>query len=108
MASGKIYIKTYETEKGTMIAMCDEELLGKEFGDGKAKLDLNRYASFYKGELQEEGKISIDMESIYSANVVGERSVAIMIRTGVATEDEIKRVSGIPFLQVYRVLGAQS
>lgn len=107
MASGKIYIKAYDTEKGTMIAMCDEELLGKEFSEGKKKLDLSKYASFYKGELLEEGKVSIDKDSIYSANVVGERSVGIMIRNGLATEEDIRRISNIPFLQVYKVLGSQ-
>ncbi|MDE1824025.1 MAG: DUF424 family protein [Candidatus Micrarchaeota archaeon] len=96
-------MKRYDTEKGMMIAMCDEELIGREFSEGRAKLDLNKYASFYKGELLDQEKIKIDIENIYSANVVGERSVAIILKSGMANPEDIKRIKGVEFLQVYKL-----
>ena len=103
LADGKIFVKRYDTEKGLMIAMCDEELLGKEFSEGRSKLDLNKYASFYRGELLDPEKIKIDFESIYSANVVGERSVSLIIKNGMASPRDIKKIDGVPFLHVYRL-----
>lgn len=97
-----IYVKRYSTDKGEIIAMCDEELIGKEFSEGKRKLDLKRYADFYKGELLKDG-IEIEVDDLYSANIVGERSVNLVISKGIASENEVMEMDGIKYLQIYRL-----
>ena len=46
-----IFIKKHAAEHGIILAMCDEELMGKVLKAGKLVLDLDKYASFYNGEL---------------------------------------------------------
>ncbi len=102
----KVYFKSYATEKGMMIAMCDSELLGKTFTEGKKELDLERYADFYKGELMTE-KMAMELaakDEIYSANVVGERSVEAFIKAGVITKADVMKIAGIPIVHLYRTL----
>ena len=103
-----LYIKMYDTEKGSIIAMCDERLLGKKYTDRKsgARLDLDRYSDFYKGDLvdTEDAKGRIMRENIYSANIVGKESVSLIVKLGLAGEDDVKTVDSIPSLQIYRVL----
>jgi hypothetical protein len=100
-----IFVKKHATEQGPIVAMCDEELLGKVLKQGKLLIDLEKYAEFYKGDLlsEEEAWGHVREDEIYSANVVGERSVAIMVRKGIVQKDEIKKVGKVPFVQVYNV-----
>ncbi len=100
-----IYIKEYKTEHGIIVAACDEELLGNIYSEGAIILDLEKYSGFYKGELLTEKTASerIIPEELHSANIVGKRSVEMCITKGVASQGDVMRVKGVPFLQIYRV-----
>ncbi|MDE1854726.1 MAG: DUF424 family protein [Candidatus Micrarchaeota archaeon] len=100
-----IFLKKHAAEQGTILAMCDEELLGKVLSQGKLCIDLEKYADFYRGELISEQRASgmVDDEEIYSANVVGERSVAVMMNKGLVGKGEVKKVGKVPFVQIFKV-----
>lgn len=103
-----IFLKIHETEHGAIIAMCDEKLIGNIYKDKKTEtiLDLKKYAEFYKGELLET-KTAIDVIkniSIYSGNIVGEESVSVIIKAGLADGSEIKKIDKIPSLHIYNIL----
>ena len=49
-----ICFKKYLTPSGDMLAMCDQDLIGKVLKEGKIYIDLDRYASYYKGEVLSE------------------------------------------------------
>ncbi len=100
-----IYIKEYKTEQGTIIAACDEELLGNSYTEGALLLDLDKYAGFYKGELISEDEASerITAETLHTANMVGKRVVDICISKGLATDSAVMQVQGVPFLQIYKI-----
>ncbi len=100
-----IYLKVHDTEKGTIIAMCDEKLIGTILNEGKAVIDLDKYSGFYKGDLvsNEEAQALIENSSIYTANIVGKEAVDVFVRSGLAKEEEIGSVDGVPFVQVFNV-----
>ncbi|MGI0141665.1 MAG: DUF424 domain-containing protein [Candidatus Micrarchaeales archaeon] len=101
-----IYIKVHKTEKGDMIAMCDENLIGKVFSEGKMELDLKTYSDFYKGDLMSKEHIlsALSFNELYSANIVGEESVGVIIKKGIADEGQVKRVAKVPFVHIYNVV----
>ncbi|HVA82663.1 MAG TPA: DUF424 family protein [Candidatus Aquilonibacter sp.] len=101
-----IYFKIHKTDKGDMIAMCDEDLLGKEFSEGKIVLDLKTYSDFYKGELMSKKQIlsALDVAAIYSANVVGKESVEVVEEKGIVEEGTVKMVEDVPFVQIYKIV----
>ena len=103
---GKVYFKNHLTEKGAMIAMCDAELLGKSFTEGKKELDLKKYADFYKGDLMDEKDAmkEVSSETIYTANIVGKRSVAAFVNGGFVTEADIMQIAKIPYVQLYKMI----
>jgi len=88
-------IKTYRN----VVAVCDEELIGKKFEEGILQLDIKE--SFYKGkEVSEEEAIKLmislsDEDSTF--NIVGEKSVKAALKAGVLVKNSIKTVEGIPF-----------
>jgi hypothetical protein len=100
-----IFLKKHSGEHGVILAMCDEELIGKVLKSGSIYLDLAKYASFYKGDLLSEKEAAdlVDSEEFSSANVIGKRSVEIMISKGIVDKSDVKRVEKVPFVQVYKV-----
>ena len=101
-----IFFKSYGTDNGSVVAMCDQELIGRVLRSGKLLVDLDRYASFYKGELlsEDEAAERLGSEKIYSANVVGERSIGIVVKCGLACADDVMSVGGVPFIQIYAIV----
>ncbi len=87
-----------------MVAMCDEELMGRVFREGKVEIDLDRYGGFYKGELvsEDDAKRLVGMR-VYSANVVGARSVRLLVEVGLVKAKEVKSVQGVPVVHLFRV-----
>jgi len=99
-----IYFNKFDTAKGKMIAMCDEELIGKVFKEGKIELDLKQYGGFYKGDLitEEDAKAQLD-HKVYSANVVGERSVKLLLDAKLVSESDVKTVQGVRFVYLFKI-----
>jgi len=85
-----------------VVAVCDSELLGKKFEQGKFQLDVKE--SFYRGEeVDEEKAISlIKRMSREDAtfNIVGKKSVNAALKAGIIFEDEIKKIQDVPFALV--------
>lgn len=83
----------------TIIAICDEELLGKYFEEGKFQLDVKE--SFYKGELISEKEAQEIIQNMVKEdatfNIVGERAINLAIKAGVITEEEAGKIAGIPY-----------
>ncbi len=99
-----IYFNRFDSQKGIMIAMCDEELMGRVFREGRIKIDLLHYGGFYRGDLitEEEAARRID-RNVYSANIVGNRSVGVLVNLGIVKDDEVKTVQGVRFVHLFRV-----
>ncbi len=100
-----IYIKSYSTEKGHVIAMCDEELIGKVLEEGALLIDLKTYAGFYKGELVDKRTAAEKLKDlrIYSANIIGKEAVDVIKEGALVGDADVRKVNGVPFVQIYKV-----
>ncbi len=99
-----IYLNRFDTAKGVMLAMCDEELMGRMLKEGKVEINLRDYGGFYKGELLSEDEVSKKIDGrVYSANVVGDRSVGLLIKKGIVKQGEVHTVQGVMFVHLFRV-----
>jgi hypothetical protein len=88
-------IKTYRN----VVAVCDADLLGKRFEEGKFQIDVKE--NFFKGEKVSEEKAIEIMQSMLEEdatfNIVGEKSVKTALKAGVISEEGIKKIQDIPF-----------
>ncbi len=85
-----------------VVAVCDKEILGKKFEEGKFQLDIKE--SFYKGkEVDEEEAIQL-MKNMSredaTFNIVGKNSVCIALKAGVIEEEGVGEIQGVPFALV--------
>lgn len=85
-----------------VVAICDEELLGKYFEEDQFQLDVKE--NFFKGEEKTEEeliKILKDMKiEDATFNIVGEKSVNAALKSGVIFEEQIGKIQNIPFALV--------
>lgn len=85
-----------------VVAICDKNLLGKKFEEGRLQLDLKE--SFYKGEEVSKEKaleILVDMaREDATFNIVGKNAINASIESGIISEENIGKIEGIPFALV--------
>jgi uncharacterized protein len=81
-----------------VVAVCDSDLLGKKFEQGKLQIDLT--GQFFNGEeMAEEQVISImedERTEDATFNIVGEDAVSLALKVGIISEEGIIRIGTIP------------
>lgn len=94
----RIIIKQHVRDGILTLAVCDAELLGKEFEEGQ--LYLNVSETFYGGEECSEEDLIHLLNGAKTANIVGEESITIAKQ--VFPELEVKSCDGVPFAIMIR------
>ena len=86
----------------TVVAICDSELIGKNFVEGNLQLDVRE--NFYKDQEVSESELLdiIKKQSLEDAtfNIVGEKSVKTALKAEIITKKSIGRIQKIPFALV--------
>jgi len=93
-----MFIKIHKSYRN-IVAICDSDLIGKRFEEGKFQLHLKE--NFYKGEEKEVEELIelIRKQSAFDAtfNVVGKESIHAAIEAGVISQNDVSELAGIPY-----------
>lgn len=98
---GLVYLRSYHTEKGTMVACCDKDLMGKTFREGRLKLSLE--TGFYGNSLQRLAEALIILDAADILNLVGPEIVAAAVERGVVHPDAVISIAGVPHVLVMKL-----
>ncbi len=98
---GFVYARSYKTEKGKMVACCDEELLGRIFREGKLKLSLQ--TSFYGNATVDLLEALVLLDGADILNLVGEKIVKAAIEKGLVHPYAVISIAGVPHVQVMKL-----
>jgi uncharacterized protein len=91
-------VKIHKTpDKRKVVAICDNELIGQKFEEGKLQLDLS--SDFYKGEDKSEEEVLELIKGSYIINVVGEKSIGFCLKLKILNETDIIKIKNIPHAQ---------
>ena len=100
----KMFVKIIESYRN-VVAIADEELVGKKFFEGNKQLDVKE--SFYKSESEnslskeEVKEIILEMtKEDATFNIVGKNAVSAALEAGIISEEGIDEVQGVPFALV--------
>tara|TARA_Y100000310_G_scaffold159627_1_gene159269 strand:- start:30407 stop:30691 length:285 start_codon:yes stop_codon:yes gene_type:complete len=93
-----MYVKIHRTKDQEIIAICDEDLLGKKFEEGRLMLDVKE--SFYKGEKKTDEETLEIMKKADILNIVGKKSINLAIKNKIISKDHIIKIKGIPHAQL--------
>jgi|Deesub1362A_J573_1020465.scaffolds.fasta_scaffold00728_3 hypothetical protein len=83
-------MKVYRVEREILVAVCDSELIGREFEEGELRIEIteNFYGSEEVGE--DEVKKALNMATI--ANISGERAVKLAISMGIVDGNNVLKI----------------
>lgn len=87
------YVKKHET----VLAVCDEELIGKKFHEGKLCLKVSK--RFYKGEKVNDDELKKILKDATNVNMVGSKSVKVAVDLGLVNKKEVIYVEGVAHAQ---------
>ena len=91
-------VKVHKTQEGKkIVAVCDEELIGKKLKEKNIQLDLS--SGFYNGEKKSEEDILKLFDEAYIVNLVGENAVNLGKKAGIVLEENVLYVHKIPHVQ---------
>ncbi|MEM3430974.1 MAG: DUF424 family protein [Candidatus Micrarchaeia archaeon] len=101
----RVLVNIMERNKQTVIAICDESVLGKKYIEGELCLDLIKYKKFYEGKVIEDVKeLKEKIKSASSINIVGKESIKLMENLGFDIKNcKYIGKEKIPHLQIYRL-----
>lgn len=99
-----MYLKLHKTEKGTILAACDAELIGKVLTHGDIELNLKKHADFYKGEKVGEHEVAEALEREFdSINFVGKKVVNVVVKSGLVGQNDVMYIKNVPYIQIYSI-----
>jgi len=90
-------IKINQAHGRKIVAICDEDLLGKVFTQEDMQLDLS--SSFYHGKKASIDQIIGVMDVADNLNLIGKKIIALAIRQKVIDEENVRKIQGIPYAQ---------
>ncbi len=93
--------KIHEFESKTILAVCDKDLVGKEFEDGKIFFKASE-KFFGNTPISEKDLIKIAKESD-SINAFGNNCTQILQKEGLISENSVILIAGIKHAQIYKI-----
>jgi uncharacterized protein len=96
-----VYAASYKTEKGLMVACCDEDCMGRTFREGRLKLAPE--TRFYGSAVVGLSEALVLMDAADILNLVGKRIVDAAIANGLVHPDAVIRIAGVPHVQVMKL-----
>lgn len=91
-------IKKHVTSGSCILAICDNNLLGKTIKEGNKEMEISK--QFYEGtETKEDVLASIREGAIF--NIVGDESIKFALQNTIITKDNIKKIGGVPYAQSF-------
>ena len=97
----EVYVKVHNRGRDMVVAICDEDLLGKTFVDGAVKIEVSE--QFYGGEkmkIEEAMKIA---KRATIANFLGKNSVKYAIKSRLVHKDAVMVIASIPHVQLVKM-----
>src|SRR3989344_9262051 len=96
-----IYVKHNLYQNSKVLAVCDEDLIGKKYFEKGLKLEINE--TFYKGDLVTEEEAAELMKRARNINIVGKKAVKLAIKFDIIKKENIIKIKNIPHAVVFEL-----
>uniref|UniRef100_A0A7C3YM22 DUF424 domain-containing protein n=1 Tax=Geoglobus ahangari TaxID=113653 RepID=A0A7C3YM22_9EURY len=86
----KFRMKIYRVRGEVLVAVCDEDIVGKEFKEGDLKIEIKE--DFYGKESYSEEEVKRALRQATIANISGEKAVKLAIDLGIIDKDKVLKI----------------
>ena len=98
---GKVYVKSVRQGRETVVAVCDEEILGETLEGGRVPFTVHE--GFYKGALGEVEEALYAIEKATICNLVGKTIVEAAIDSKMVHERAVIYFGDVPHAQIVKL-----
>ena len=88
-------------QENTMLNICDVDLVGKKISEKNLQVDISK--NYYGKEIVEKNEAENLLKNSSIINMVGKEIISLSMNLGIGSEEGIKKISGVPFLIVYKI-----
>ncbi len=88
-------------QKNAMLNICDVDLVGKKISEKNLQVDLSK--NFYGEKIVEKIEAENLLKNSSVINMVGKETISLSMNLGIGSEKGIKKISGVPFLIVFKI-----
>jgi len=88
-------------QKNTMLNICDVDLVGKKISEKNLQVDISK--NFYGEKIVEKIEAENLLKNSSVINMIGKETISLSMNLGIGSEKGIKKISGVPFLIVYKI-----
>lgn len=94
--------KFFVVQGDLVLAMCDDDLLGKKVGDSRLEVKISK--QFYGEKLIDSEADAVKYLGTCSiGNLIGRRIVALAERNGFITKENVVSIGGVPHAQFVKL-----
>jgi len=93
-----MYVKIHSRSGRDVIAVCDEDIIGKIFETKDKQLEITK--EFYEGEKKNEEEVISIIKKADNLNIVGKNSVGIALKTNTILKSDVKMIKNIPYIYI--------
>ncbi|MEM5836498.1 MAG: DUF424 family protein [Candidatus Aenigmatarchaeota archaeon] len=97
------WCNVFFSKKDVVVAICDEELLGKKLKVEGKKLTIEVSEKFYGGKLVNEEVALKLLEKATIGNLIGKRCVELAEKNGFIIKENVILINGIPHAQFVKL-----
>ena len=96
-----ITVRMHASGNELLLAAADKDILDMKFTEGKMRLEV--YREFYEGEDASEELLLNRLAMCTTANLVGEKVIALALKHNYINSDCIIRSAGVPHAQLAKM-----
>lgn len=97
----EMYLKAYQQGSDRLIAVCDCDVLGRKFTQGKLCLEVS--PDFFGNAKASLKEVEVALAGATMANFVGCRTVEHAISLGYVEKDNVLSINGVLYAQMVRM-----
>lgn len=95
------WMKIHRVGMDVLIAICDEEILGKKIKWKNVEIEIRK--EFYGGKRVNEKEVLDALREMTVGNFFGNRIVHLMIRKGIVKKENVIKIGGIAHAQYIKI-----
>ena len=96
------YLKIHKNRFGReVLAVCDEDILGKTFEDGEICFEVKK--DFYNGDKVTEEEAENFLIVSQNFNLIGKKIIALALRIKLIDKENIIKIKGVPYAQGHSI-----
>jgi len=94
-------VRLTDFQKSAMLNICDVDLVGKKISEKNLQVDISK--NYYGEKIVEKNEAENLLKNSLIINMVGKETISLSMNLGIGSKEGIKKISGVPFLIVYKI-----